>query len=62
MAVGFYFLKVDFQNLPWFVKTFHWKKGKGRGVEKAATMDYQGQKLAELLYYWIIITFGVSCH
>jgi hypothetical protein len=43
-------------------KTFHWKKGKGRGVEKAATMDYQGQKLAELLYYWIIITFGVSCH
>lgn len=23
-------------------------------------MDYQGQKLAELLYYWIIIIFGVS--
>jgi len=23
-------------------------------------MDYQGQKLAELLYYWIIIVFGVS--
>mmetsp|Transcript_3038 Transcript_3038/g.3770 ORF Transcript_3038/g.3770 Transcript_3038/m.3770 type:complete len:90 (+) Transcript_3038:43-312(+) len=22
-------------------------------------MDYQGQKLAELLYYWIIISFGV---
>ena len=25
-------------------------------------MDYQGQKLSELMYYWIIIVFGCVLH
>ena len=25
---------------------------------KGITMDYEGQKLAELIFYWVILTFG----
>lgn len=29
-----------------------------RNYYRQATMDYEGQKLAELLFYWIILSFG----
>lgn len=27
--------------------------------EKEETMDYEGQKLAEHIFYWIILSFGI---
>lgn len=60
MTVDFDFFKSTM--VLYQASVFDWwgKRNKGKGRKKKATMDYQGQKLSELLYYWIIITFGVT--
>lgn len=34
------------------------KKSRRCRAIKEAIMDYEGQKLAEILFYWIILSFG----